>query len=312
MTASDMTAKSPTASTRRKRWLWLLALTVSPFVAIWWFTEPLTDHPTAPPASKPDEPIAVPPTVAKLVDAPIVWPEGRLEGDEAKKLLLASMIRSVGRLEKVGGYTATLRKRERLNGKLGPELSLKMKVRNKPFAIYLKFLPPHAPKEVVYAEGHHDNKLVAHAGDWTRKLIPRLAVPPDSALALADSRHPVTEAGLVHLARKLLAFREMDIGDAEATSVIDRTTAADGRPVLRSVHIHNNPNAHRPFARVEVHYDPETQFPIRISSHDWPEPGHSGDLDLAESYAYDDLALDAALTPADFDPSNPEYAFMRF
>ena len=55
-----------------------------------------------------------------------------------------------------------------------------MKVRNRPFAIYLKFLAPKAGKEVVYAEGHHDNKVIAHNGDWTRKLVPRLAVAPDS------------------------------------------------------------------------------------------------------------------------------------
>jgi len=308
MTAPNATTTSP----RRKFWWWLLAVPVAPVFGLWWITEPLTDHPTSPPPAAPEEPIAIPAPVAKLVESPIVWPEGRMEGEEAKKLALASMIRSTGRLDRIGGYTATLRKRERMGGKLGPKLSLKMKVRNKPFAIYLKFLPPHAPKEVVYAEGHHDNKLVAHAGDWTRKLIPRLAVPPDSALALADSRHPVTEAGMVHLAHRLLTFREMDIGDPEATTVLDRCAAPDGRPVLRSVHVHTNPNAHRPFARVEVLYDAETQFPIRIESFDWPGPGHSGDLDLAEMYAYDDLVLDAPLTPADFDPANPEYAFMRF
>ena len=69
-----------------------------------------------------------------------------------------------------------------------PEQTLAMKVRNRPFAIYLKFLAPKAGKEVVYAEGHHDNKVIAHNGDWTRKLVPRLAVAPDSAAR--PGRHP--------------------------------------------------------------------------------------------------------------------------
>jgi hypothetical protein len=68
----------------------------------------------------------------------------------------------------------------------------------------------------------------------------------------------------------------------------------------------------RPFARVEILYDPATHFPLRISSFDWPAPGQTGDLELAERYAYDDLNLEAPLTPADFDPTNPDYAFMRF
>ena len=35
-------------------------------------------------------------------------------------------------------------------------------------------------------------------------------------------------------------------------------------------------------------------------------------LELAEKYAYDDLRFDAPLNAWDFDPKNPEYAFMRF
>ena len=311
MTAPDPSAKSP-GSSRRRLWPWLLIVPVAAAFASWWFTEPLTDHPTALPAHPAE---VIPP--APAADAQVIWPEGRMDGEPAKKLLLASMIRSTARLERVTCYTATLEKRERMNGKLKPDeplppQSLQMKVRNRPFAIYLKFLPPHAPKEVVYAEGHHDNKLVAHNGDWTRKLIPRLAVEPRSSLALADTRHPVTEAGLLHLGHRLLAFREMDIGDPEATTVLDRCADPDGKPVLRSVHLHTNPNAHRPFARVEVFYDPETQFPIRISSYDWPRPGQTGDLELAEMYAYHDLVLGAPLTDIDFDPANPEYAFTRF
>ena len=310
MTAPNASVESP-ASPRRRPWKWLLALPVALVGGVWWFTEPLTDHPTAPPAT-PTEAIAVPPVVAKLAEGPVAWPEGRLEGDGAKKILLASMVRSVEALEKVEGYTATLRKTERMAGRLGPEQTLAMKVRNRPFAIYLKFLSPKAGKEVVYAEGHHDNKLIAHNGDWTRRIVPRLAVPVDSPLALADSRHPVTEAGLVALARKLLSYRELDIGDGEATTVMDRTVTAEGRALLRSVHTHTNPNARRPFARVEVLYDPATQYPIQITSYDWPATGHDGDLDLAEKFAYDDLKFNAPLTPADFDPANPDYAFMRF
>ena len=69
----------------------------------------------------------------------------------------------------------------------------------------------------------------------------------------------------------------------------------------------------RPFARVEILYDPVTQYPIKISSFDWPAPGHAGEFDLAERFGYSDINFDAVLTAyADFDPANPDYAFMRF
>jgi Protein of unknown function (DUF1571) len=310
MTANQSPA-DPSSRPRRRRWLWsLLALPVGLIGASWWFTEPLDDRPTGPPEHFADSDIPPPPKPP--AEVPLNWPEGVLKGDEAKALLLAVTARAADRLSRVESYTATLRKQELMGGKLGPEQTLAMKVRNRPFAIYLKFLSPKAGKEVVYAEGHHDNKVIAHNGDWTRKIVPRLAVAPDSALALADSRHPVTEAGLVHLVNKLLAFRKMDMGDADAQTILDRTTDLDGKVWLRSIHTHTLHDGTRPFARVEVLYDPVTQYPLRISNYDWPSPGHSGELQLAERYAYDDLKLNAPLTATDFDPANPDYAFMRF
>jgi hypothetical protein len=309
MAAIHSTAGRPARSRRRRFLLFLiwglLGISAGLGFASWWFTAPLDDKPTGPSSQLADSDVL--PSPVLLVEKLPKWPEGTLEGDEAKKLLLASALISEAKISQVEAYTATFRKQERLSGKLGPENTLKMKVRNRPFAIYLKFLAPKAGKEVVYAEGHHENKVIAHNGDWTRKLVPRLAVAPDSALALADSRHPVTEAGLVHLARKLLAFR-----DPHASTMLDRITDESGRPWLRSIHTHSVNDGTRPFNKVEILYDPETHFPLRIASYDWPAAGQTGELELAERYAYDDLNLEAHLTAADFDPANPEYAFMRY
>jgi hypothetical protein len=285
---------------------------LSLFGAAWWLTEPLGDRPTSATPSKPtdeDEPVA---PAAKLPLGPPVWPADRLEGDEAKALLLRTTELAVERLEQVNFYTATLRKTERIGGQLGPEQTLALKVRNHPFAIYLKFLAPKPGKEVVYAEGHHDNRVIAHNGDWTRRLVPRLAVAPDSPVALADTRHPVTEAGLLHLARRLLHYRKLDMGDSDAITILDRISGPDGQPRLRSRHIHTANNGARPFCKVEVLYDPQTWIPTQITSFDWPTPEHPGEPELAERYAYDAIHFDAALTNADFDPANPAYAFQRF
>ena len=293
---------------RRRLWL---ALPVVPVAlvggAMWWFTEPLEDHPTPVAASASIPVEAAPPAATE--EAPLAWPEQRLEGEPAKKLLLALLTRSTHRLARHEGYSATFHKQERINGELLPEQTLEMKIRNQPFAVYFKFLAPKAGKEVVYAEGHHGNKVIAHNGDWTRRLVPRLAIEPDSALALADNRHPITEAGLVNLCKKLVGFREMDLKDREAVTILDRTD--DGR-WLRSTHSHPVQHAERPFARVEVLYNPDTLYPVRISNYDWPKPGQTGELQLAERYAYDDIRFDPTPTAMDFDPANPAYAFQRF
>jgi hypothetical protein len=240
------------------------------------------------------------------------WPETRLEGDPAKRLLLDTLLAVPKRLGAVASYTAVLRKQERIGGVLGPEQTLAMKIRRYPFAVYLKYLSPQAGKEVVYAEGHHENKVIAHSGGLARLLVPRLAVAPDSPLALADSRHSITEAGLANLTARLIGFRHMDLEDTEAVTILDRTTDPDGRPWLRSLHTHPHFNTRRPFARVEVRYDPATRLPLWIESFDWPAIDDQGGLLLAERYVYEDLDLYAALDALDFDPANPAYAFKRY
>ncbi len=191
----------------------------------WSLTEPLEDS-SAPiiDALKPMTPAS-----PARTDVPPPWPDGSLEGMPAKKLLLATLLAVAERLEHLSGYTAIFRKQERLNDVLVPEQTLAMKVRHRPFAVYLKFLAPKEGKEVVYAEGHHENKVITHTPGVVGWLIPRLAVPPDSPQVLAESRHPVTEAGLANLTKKLIGFRRMDLDDPEAVTILDRATGPDGR-----------------------------------------------------------------------------------
>ena len=290
-------------------------LTAVPLILIaacWWFTEPLGSPPK--PVVNATKVVTSPPS--RLVVRETItpeWPEGRLEGGPGKQRLLELLLSARRRLDRVRGYTATFRRQERIGGKLGPEQVLHLKSRPEPFAIYLKFESPQRGKEVVFARGRHDDKLVAHSGDWKDRLIPRVKLDPRGPLALADSRHPITEAGLVNLTDRLIGFRRLDLADPGAVTVLDRVADADGKTRPRSVHTHAVHRPDRPFARVEVLYDPATFLPRRISNYDWPEPGQApGELRLAERYSYDDLDLDATLTDLDFDPANPAYAFSRF
>ncbi len=294
---------------RRGKWLSLvLAVPALVVLASWWLTAPLEDRQASPIPSPPTTSISKAPTTA---NGP-AWPEGRAEGIEAKRILLAVVEDAARRIDAASGYTVTFKKQERIGGKLLPEQTMAMKVRQRPFAVYLKFLAPKAGKEVLYAEGHRENKVLAHNGDWTRRLVPRLAVAPDSPTALAENRHPITEAGLSNLVHKLVGFRKLDLDDPEAVTILDRTTGPDGRALLRSIHLHEHPNPSRPFAKIEVLYDPATHFPVQISNYEWPGPAGAGEPPLAERYTYEGLVLDPPLTALDFDPANPAYEFLRY
>ncbi len=302
----------PGPGPRQSRRAWLCAAGSIPLAAVgasWYFTpalEPLSAEPA--PVARPDE--AEVKVAEERVEA-LSWPESPLDGEPAKRLLLEVLMAARDRLQAVGGYTAVMRRVERIKGQLGPEQRLELKVRHQPFAVYLKFLQPDSGKEVIYAEGRYDNHVMAHPGGLARTLLPRLKVPPASALAMAGNRHPITEAGLLNLTERLIRFRQMDLQETEAETMLDRVTDAEGGQWLRCVHRHQHQTPGRPFAYVEVCLDPTTKIPLRIASYDWPAPGHVGELSLAERYEYDALNLDAPLTDLDFDPANPAYGFKR-
>jgi hypothetical protein len=295
-----------------RRWLWMVPVVSVPLaiaglsIAFTARLEPPAENRAlaAPEADKVAE-------AESRLDA-LAWPDETLSGIEAKQLLLDVLLAAEERLSAVPGYTATLRKQERLKGKLGPEFEVELKVRHEPFAVYMRFIEPETGKEVVYAKGRYDDHLIAHAGGVARALVPRLKVKPDSALALAGNRHPITDCGVLNLTRKLIRYRRWDLEDDDAGTILDRVTDGSGETFLRSIHTHTVPHPDRPFAYVEVLYDPETKLPVSFAGHDWPDTPGDETPPLGERYVYEDMNLAAPLTDLDFDPANPAYEFHRF
>ncbi len=239
-----------------------------------------------------------------------IWPQERVTGDLAKQILHDYLEVVVGRLEQVAGYSATFRRRERIGESLQPLQTIQMKIRHEPFSVYLKFLEPTAGREALFHHGRYENKLLVHSGGWlSGTLLPRIPIDPQSPIALAENRHPITEAGLLNLARKLLHYRRLDLNDPHAVTVLDRVQEEGAVLWNRSLHLHEHNDGVRPFARVEVLYDPDTTLPRQISSFEWPKAGVTSEPELGEFYRYDDVDFEVALSDRDFDASNDEYAF---
>jgi hypothetical protein len=296
----------------RSRWFLALATVPSGLLAMSWaLTEPLPGSAPARDvtAAKP----AGPSSPYVEMAAALEWPSERMEGDPAKRLLLAILLRCEKRLASEPGYTARFRKQERIGDRLNPEQTIAMKVRHEPFAVYLRFLTPYEGKEVIFAEGRFDNHLIGHETGIARHLLPRLKLDPNSRFALADNRHPITSAGLLNLTRKLIYYREMDLKDDDAVTVLDWDVDETGTRRPRSIHLHSNPHADRPFAKAVVLYDLDRMIPISFSGYDWPgDDASDTELLLGERYEYDNFEPTASLSENDFDPANPNYEFSRF
>ena len=238
------------------------------------------------------------------------WPEGRLEGPAAKRALHRALLGLVGRLEAIPGYEAVVRRRERVGGRWLPEQTLRLKVRHDPASVYLKDIGVEEGCEIIHVEGLRDGRLVSHpGGGLIGLLVPPVELNPTSPLAMTQSRFPITEAGILPLARRLLAEARRDLDDPGASVVLDRVEGDDGRPRLRSVRRLGARGDGRSFARTEVQYDPETLIPLSFRFHDWPDsPGE--EPPLAGRYAIESFDPGTVPGDLDFDPTNPEYGFL--
>ncbi|MEZ6095015.1 MAG: DUF1571 domain-containing protein [Pirellulaceae bacterium] len=212
-------------------------------------------------------------------------------------------------------YTATMVKREALNGRVGDQEYINVKVRNdreldgdkQPFSIYMKFLKPVAGREVIYVEGGNDgNMLVYEPGLATG--IRTHELKPDSWLAMRGNRHPIYEAGLENLVRRLITVAERD-REAGVCEVEFRENAKiNGRSCTMIQVTHPVRKDPYDFHKAQVFIDDELQVPVRYAAYDWPV-AEGKQPQLIEEYTYINIQLNVGLTDDDFDPANDSYRF---
>src|SRR5450755_4441321 len=104
------------------------------------------------------------------------------------------------RFKNVQDYECRLIKQERVNGKLLPEGTATMKVRNNPFSIYLRCESPDSERglQVCYVANQNQGKMRVHPNGLFG-IFGFVSLSPRDPRALEKNRHFITEAGLGHL-----------------------------------------------------------------------------------------------------------------
>jgi hypothetical protein len=214
--------------------------------------------------------------------------------------------RELPAIENLHDYSTTLVKRERVNGRLRDREYLALKVRHKPFSVYINFLAPAAVRgqEVIYVEGQNRGSMWAHKAH----LPGTTSLHPDSLMAMSGQRYPLTAIGLVNLVRRLVEVGQEDVrlGDCEVKYLTDAKVNQRACTVVQVLHPVRRNEFRYYLARVFV--DDELKVPIRFESYDWP-PAPGGQPVLLEEYTYLDLKLNVGLTDDDFSTKNPAYRF---
>jgi hypothetical protein len=214
------------------------------------------------------------------------------------------------RIENIPDYTATFLKQERVDGDDLQELqTIQLKMRHKPFGCYMKWLEGgDVGREALFAEGQYDDKLQVRLGG------------KKATLAMKESRHPITEMGLLELTNLVLQYRKRDY--EQNPKGIHWEMIPDQKFLDHVcdcwVVEYDNTEFEKVYRKSIAYIDRELSLPICIKNFGFPAEGESfadtAALDEAtfiEYYGYTDIQFKDRLTDNDFDKKNAEYKFKR-
>ncbi len=207
-------------------------------------------------------------------------------------------------------YSCNFVKHERVGGDLLDHEHMFMKVRHRPFSVYMYFLSPPAVRgqEVIFVEGQNDGKMWAHTIGVRDRLVGTVSLSPTGPLAMKGNRYPITEAGILTLVTRLIEIGERDAKFGECDVQFFPDAKVNGRRCTCIQVVHPVPRRNFLFHLARIYVDDELNMPIRYEAFDWPEK-QGGKPVLTEEYTYLNFKANNGFTDADFDIRNPSYNF---
>jgi hypothetical protein len=187
-------------------------------------------------------------------------------------------------------YTAVLEMQEEVNGTLRPLDSIRIKVRQQPFSVYMRW-----------------NLLVKPVkGLAVLKRLWRL--DPDCRMAKQSCRYPITDSGIENLVSRIQEFYAV----REDWSLVADCSGAESKVADIAVTVY-----HVRFRDKEISpqylgsrfcFDKITKLLIAVDNYGWSD---NEEPRLLEHYVYHSITQDAPLGDSDFDETNPEFDFVE-
>ena len=254
-----------------------------------------TAHP-ATRVSRPVGPAEPAPGVAPTHDSAALVPGRETEKGQAREPTAESIVAEAQRrLDALTTYQALLNGQERVGDVLQEPENVLLSIRRNPMAVRLVWQEgPHKGREVLYSPRETNGMLRVNMADSPIPLPP-LSLPPDSPLALRNSRHPISEAGFDTILRNL----KKTIDENKAGDQSHGRIAYAGRVQAEQLdHLcHKISRVTGNGETWEIFFDPESLLPLMVQAH-----AHGGDL--LERYYFRDIKTDPPELLADsaFDP----------
>ena len=209
--------------------------------------------------------------------------------------------------EALTDFQAVFSKREVVRGRLQPPQTMRIKLRRKPFSVYLNFIKPHEGREVIYVDGRNRGHILAHE-TGLKSVVGTVSLPPTSPRALEGSKHPITQIGLRTMVQTVIAQWERETKYGEI-NVQYYPNARLGNVLCRVIEsTHPRPRKQFPYYMTRLYIDKKSGLPVRVEQYGFPR--RAGERPpLMEEYTYSAIKTNVGLKGIDFDTRNPKYGF---
>lgn len=200
------------------------------------------------------------------------------------------------KLRKVNDYSARFRLRERINGELSEEQQVVLRVRHQPFSVHMKWVDD--GKEAVFVAGRNDDKLVVRPGGLA-SLVGTLELDPHGETAMEKSRYPITEAGMLALIEKLIAYQKPLIKNDNGVTCRKTKAPCEGEMCDCYTMTYADPSICDGYARTTLHISQDSGLLVSIENYAF-DKSSSSKMRLIEHYVYTDIEPDVGLGDEDF------------
>lgn len=204
----------------------------------------------------------------------------------------------------VDRYKATLEKQVRLNGELCDPETIDIKVRHRPFAVYMKWQSD--GKEALYAEGENNGKLVARPTRGLAALKGVWELQPDAPKAMVGCRYPVTEIGLEKMIERVCAYYFEEYQNEIASCDVHQEER-DGRQV-HIVELTFPSKDESQYSICKYYFDAESKLLYGLELCEWNYEGEPAGI--AEKFVYRDIDAEQIPDDNEFRVDHPKYSLV--
>lgn len=214
---------------------------------------------------------------------------------------------SLAKVDALDDYEGTLTKRELIGNNVSTQM-MQIRVREKTFAVYLKYAAPNEGREVIFDTAQDQTNLLVHEGAGLKSLAGTLTMPINDPRVMAETRHPVSDLGLKRLVQLVIEQWENESKYGEV-DVNYYPNAKMGRIECEALEvIHPRPRRQFRYHQSRLFIEKKTGLPLRVQNYGFPQRAGI-DPPLVEDYAYTGLKTNLGLKPLDFSRTNPAYRF---